>query len=205
MNRLTDNNIISLLRYLTDIDIYFINRLNKKFYSMTCASLVKYKRWIFMYKLCYYGYFELLKKYKFEDIPLNICDIAATRGYFKLLKWAMDTKKRKYDEHTSSSAASGGHFKILKYLSEHKCELDLLIYYAAAYRGDINIFDWALRQKIKYTREDMLKCHEIALWRFDWPFVNYINLLFMPKNFLIPALKSRQMSNDNEIQINLNK
>lgn len=77
-----------------------------------------------------------------ENIPANICDIAARKGDLKLLLW---TRERKYywNECTYLGAACNGHLEVIKWLREQGCPWDEWTCSRAAVGGHLEVLQWA--------------------------------------------------------------
>lgn len=110
-------------------------------------SLIPSKR-AFAHRCARKGYFELLKWAIENGCPYNYvtCAKAAGGGHLEILKWLRENGCP-WTEHACTAAAEGGHLDILKWLIENGCPWDPK--YIAMRCTHAHITNWVIFNKIK--------------------------------------------------------
>ncbi len=113
-----------LFGYLTDVDLFFLTKINKKFRSFDKNLKIDIK---FVELIIRYGYLDLLIYFKKQgyQLPKNICFIAAKYGHLSILEYVIkNLNKRTYilDGSVTRIAAKYNHLECLKYVCENDCE-----------------------------------------------------------------------------------
>ena len=71
-----------------------------------------------------------------------VCDCAASLGSVRLLKWARENNRAKWDAFTCTSAAGKGYLPALKYLHENGCHWDEWTCSSAAEKGHLFVLQY---------------------------------------------------------------
>ena len=91
-----------------------------------------------------------------EQKKHSIVTYCATKGYLKVLKWSVITKKCKMDQHTCAIAAEYGHLDVLKWMTYHGVTMNKYTCHNAASNGHLQVLIWARANGCKWDDDTCL-------------------------------------------------